>query len=344
MTGSPSTENAKEQDSRIGSGYVTQNADLLIATPIDIVFLILPALQPQNAKDTRQHFLALDDYLDMLGTSSRHWKVLLAQHGPVLRAMIEKRIRSLCDSVDAGGESMYRPSNDKILSMLMRKAERMVTNGLPKSLEEKFVKSALEVPVMNIRREDSTLSAVSNNIAESEEFQEQKQEETPEQEQKQEQKDTSEAPSTTDSQPTSTPTTIAIPQPALTTPPTIPPLLRTDLSLRYLCTSYLPPSLSSTILSLASPTFVPLTTHLSAIAALKAEAMALRSISDNISRKRAFEEDEEKAAAREEKKRKKEEEEKKKKAEGRAIKQLKKVDTSGMKKMSSFFTKVAKKT
>ena len=48
--------------------------------------------------------------------------------------------------------------------------------------------------------------------------------------------------------------------------------------------------------------------------------------------------DEEKIAEREEKKRKKEEEAIKKKNEGRGVKQLKKVDTSGMKKMSSFFT------
>lgn len=56
-----------------------------------------------------------------------------------------------------------------------------------------------------------------------------------------------------------------------------------------------------------------------------------------------MEEDEERVAEREEKKRRKEEEEKKKKGEGRGIKALKKVDTSGMKKMSSFFVKVGKK-
>jgi hypothetical protein len=62
-----------------------------------------------------------------------------------------------------------------------------------------------------------------------------------------------------------------------------------------------------------------------------------------MSRKRAIEDDDDRTAEREEKKRKKEEDEKKKKTEGRAVKALKKVDTSGMKKMSAFFGKVEKK-
>ena len=98
------------------------------------------------------------------------------------------------------------------------------------------------------------------------------------------------------------------------------------------------PTLRTPLLALLSARFAPLEAHLSSIAALKSEALSLRSLSDNISRKRAVELDEEKIAEREEKKRKKEEEAIKKKNEGRGVKQLKKVDTSGMKKMSSFFT------
>lgn len=48
--------------------------------------------------------------------------------------------------------------------------------------------------------------------------------------------------------------------------------------------------------------------------------------------------DEEKIAEREEKKRKKEEEERRKKSESLGVKKLRKVDTSGMKKMSAFFS------
>jgi hypothetical protein len=312
-------EQEEEQDtdaSRIGSGYVAKSADLFIATPIDVIFLILPALAPKTAKDTKQHFLAFDDYLDTLSSSSPHWKALLSQHAS-LKCMLEKRIRLICDTVDAGDETMYRISLSKLLSVLVAKAERMIQHGLPASLEEKFIKTALEVPVMNIKREETSLSTVSTtNEGETVVVETEKSTTVTEQE--------------PDSQ-------------TLSTPPEIPHLLRLRTSITYLTSSYLPPSLTSLLSPLLIPLFAPLTTHLAAIAALKAEAAALRSITDNVSRKRAVFEDDDKMAEREEKKRKKEEEDKKKKMEGRAIKQLKKVDTSGMKKMSSFFTKVERK-
>lgn len=254
--------------------------------------------------------------------------------------MLENKMRLICDTVDAGDETMYRISNDKLLAVLVKKAERMVSAGLPPSLEERFIKSALEIPIMNVKREDSTLSEPCATST----------------------KPTTEEPST-DANPDSqtnnannnnTSTPLIAPNPdadanadtdsSLPTPPEIPHLLRVRTGLTYLSTSYLPPTLRPILTThLSSPTFAPLTAHLSAIAALKSEAAALRSISDNISRKRAVEEDEEKIAEREEKKRRKEEEEKKKKSEGRAVKALRKVDTSGMKKMSSFFVKVPKK-
>ncbi|KAH7552758.1 hypothetical protein BM1_08709 [Bipolaris maydis] len=321
ITSNDSTTQEQEEKedtdaSRIGSGYVAKSADLFIATPIDLLFLILPALAPKTAKDTKQHFLAFDDYLDTLSSSSPHWKALLSQHAS-LKSMLENRIRFICDTVDAGDETMYRISLPKLLEVLVAKAERMIQRGLPASLEEKFIKTALDIPVMNIKREESTLSAVSTSNTE-----------------------TLESETTT----TTTTTTQEDPvTPALTTPPEIPHLLRLRTSLTYLTSSYLPTSLTSLLTPLLTPRFTPLTAHLSTIAALKAEAAALRSITDNVSRKRAVLEDDDKMAEREEKKRKKEEEDKKKKMEGRGIKQLKKVDTSGMRKMSSFFTKVDKK-
>ncbi|KAF1942762.1 hypothetical protein EJ02DRAFT_454058 [Clathrospora elynae] len=324
---------AEEQSTRIGSGYITNSADLLIATPIDTLFLILPALAPKSAKDMKQHFLAFDDYLDMLASSSSHWKALLSQC-PTLKTMVEKRMCVICDTVDAGLETMYRISTSKLLDVLVKKAERMVQHGLPPSLEEKFIKTALDVPVLNIKREESTLSATS--ITET---------------------GTTDGGADKDSTTTSTEsqisleTTITTPtddfdiplKPTLATPPEILHLLRLRTSLTYLSTSYLPTSFLPSITSALKPRFTPLETHLAAITTLKSEAFALRSISDNMSRKRSIEEDDDRVAEREQKKRKKEEEDKKKKQEGRGIKQLKKVDTSGMKKMSSFFTKVAKK-
>lgn len=317
----------QEEEGGLGSGYITKNADLFLATPIDLLFLILPALAPKSLKEEKQHFLELDDYTDKLSTSSRHWKTLLAQY-PSLRNMLEKKMRLLCDTVDAGSETMYRISHEKLLAILVKKAERMVKTGLPPSMEEKFVKSALDVPVMSIRREDSSLSAITSDSS------------TPATALQTSTAVDTESQATTATTP---PSDIDVPsKPTFQTPDTIPHLLRLRTALTYLTASYLPPPLSHTITTLlsthTSPSFAPLTTHLTHIAALKAEAAALRSISDNISRKRQFECDEDKIAEREEKKRRKEEEEKKKKGEGRGVRALKKVDTSGMRKMSAFFS------
>lgn len=333
ITGETSEEE-EQRDDRIGSGYITKSADLFVATPIDLLFLILPALAPKSAKDTKQHFLALDDYLDKLSASSRHWRTLLSQNAS-LKPAIEKKVRAVCDTVDAGDETMYRLSHTKLHAVLLKKAQRMVAHGLPPSLEEKFVKTALEIPVMSIKREDSSLSGVSST-----------EDSQPSTTTSIESQDTAITTPDTSSHSTPKPDTAldTTPKPPLTTPPQIPPLLRLHTSLTYLTTSYLPSPLIPLLTPLSTPHFLPLTTHLSALATLRSEAAALRSISDNISRKRAVEEDDDRVYEREEKKRKKEEDEKKKKSEGRGIKQLKKVDTSGMKKMSAFFTKVGKKT
>ncbi|KAF3036091.1 hypothetical protein E8E12_007698 [Didymella heteroderae] len=312
-----------EAETGLGSGFITKDASLFLATPVDLLFLILPALAPNSTKEEKQHFLELDDYTDKLSASSRHWKTLLVQN-PSLKIMLENKMRTICDTVDAGDETMYRLSHSKLLAVLMKKAERMVQNGLPPSMEDKFVKTALEVPVMSIRREESTLSAVSDSGTS-----------TP----------TADSQTTSESQATdlTTPDDVDTPaKPTLHTPDNIPHLLRLRTALTYLTASYLPPTLASSVTSAltasTTPDFAPLTSHLSAIAKLKSEATALRSISDNISRKRAFEVDEDKMAEREEKKRKKEEEALKKKNESLGVKKLRKVDTSGMKKMSAFFS------
>ncbi|KKY24503.1 putative ribonuclease h2 subunit b [Diplodia seriata] len=167
--------------------------------------------------------------MESLGSSSAQLRKLL--QNDTLRARVEERMAAACDTVDAGDEKMFRLSIDKLAKELLAKAERLVANGIPASMEEKFVRKALERPVMSIKREETT-----------------------------------------------------------------------------------------------------------ELAALRSEAQALRSLSDNITRKHGMEDDEA-AAMRAEKKRKKDEEETKKKNQSRGVKQLAKADTSGMKKLSSFFTK-----
>jgi hypothetical protein len=249
---------------------------------------------------------------------------------------------------------MYRISLEKLLALLVKKAEKMSRNGLPASMEEKFVKTALEIPIMNIKREDSTISMVREDSSLSllsEPDQDSQQSIVQVESQSSTTSSNLDSQTTNESQCTIA-TSVSISTPsespsgALTTPPEVPRLLRIRTGLNYILSSYIPSNLRGllhTLLSTPStsssllPDFQPLTTHLSAIAKLRSEVLALRSISDNISRKRGYEEDEEKIAEREEKKRKKEEEDQKKKTESRGIKQLKKVDTSGMKKLSSFF-------
>jgi hypothetical protein len=338
------------EDTQIGAGYITKTADLFIATPIDLLFLILPVLAPKSAKETKQLFLSLDDHLDNLSFSSRHFKALLAQHAS-LKAMIERRMATICDTVDAGDEIMYRISTEKLYNLMVKKAQRMSKNGLPASMEARFIKPVLDIPVLSIKREESSTSIVSESTPTTGE-------ESQDSAMLVDSQTTSTAP-TPDSQTTSdtqttTATSVAmsvteeVSTPALQTPPEIPHLLRLRTSLTYLLSSYIPATLQSPLKALILTStfpidFMPLSTHLAALAKLKAEATALRSISDNISRKRGYEDDEEKMAEREEKKRKKEEEEKKKKTESRGVKALKKVDTSGMMKLSSFFTKAPAK-
>ncbi|OAG08434.1 uncharacterized protein CC84DRAFT_1141132 [Paraphaeosphaeria sporulosa] len=314
------TDNA-DTEAGLGGGYLTNKADMFLATPIDLLFLILPALAPKaGAKQgDKQYFLSFEDHLDNLASLSRQWKVLLSQH-PSLKDRVEQRMAAVCDTVTAGDETMYRLSTDKLTRVLTRKAERMCTQGLPPSMEERFVKTALEVPVMNVLRSDTftTTSALADSSATI----------------------TVESHTTATSFTSTTDDLVA--KPAIHTPPEVPHLLRLRTSLTYLSSSYLPPTLHPLITSSRTPDFSSLDTHLAALTKLRAEALALRSISDNISRKRGYDEDEGAAMEREEKKRKKEEEEKKKKSESRGVKQLKKVDTSGMKKLSSFFAKKAK--
>jgi hypothetical protein len=329
----------EQEGLELGSGFVTKSPDIYIATPIDTLFLILPALAPKNAKDTKQLFLCLDDHLDTLCTSASHWKSLLRSF-PTLKERIKKRMKLVCDTVDAGDETMYRLSQEKLFRVLVKKAERMSAGALPASLEEKFIKTALEVPIMSIKREESGLSEISvledaARLSINAESQVSTTTSTHSQE-------------TVSTAATSfSSTTEEQAKPALTTPEGIPHLLRLRTSLTFLTSTYIPLTLltplSTLIASSTLPNFALLTTHLASLSALKAEALSLRSISDNISRKRGFEDDDEKVAEREEKKRKKEEDEKRKKQESRAVKQLKKVDVSGMKKMSSFFTKVPAK-
>ncbi|KKY28605.1 hypothetical protein UCRPC4_g00410 [Phaeomoniella chlamydospora] len=321
-------------ETNIASGHTISKADVLVATPVDITFHLLPILSSSLARSRRDTgkglFLSLDDLFDDVEDKNKHLQYIIRNEA--FRPALEKQLQSICDAVDAGDEQMFRLNEDKVLLMILKKSQRLVERGLPASMEEKFVTKALEVPVLSVKREESSLSITPGTPASGIES-----------------IDTSDS---TDSQTTATSTSFVSEASSVTTldvavedniPGGIRDLLRLRTALSFISSSYLSQEISSTIeqkvAAKDSPVdFKPLNDHLTHLANLRSEATASRSFGD-FSRKRNNLEDEDAAELRAEKKRRLEEEEKKKKAGmSRGVRDLKKVDISGMKKMSAFFT------
>lgn len=335
------SELAEANDRPISDGYTVKNAEMLIATPIDHLFLLLPSFVHESSAQfstSRRLFLSADDLLEKLSEKSKHFNHITSHEQT--RLAMEQRLRAVCDTVDAGDEKMYRLSDEKLLHELMWKAKTMIVKGLPASMEERFIRKALETPVMVVKHEESSVSdaTVSQN--------EMPTSESVVSEAVDSQASTASAESTASA--LSTTTEITIPEditPAINASELYHPLrLRTALS--YIVSSYVPPEIAQRLNTLISSgksqvNFKILDERLADVANMRAEALASRSFGD-FSRKRSMYEDDDAAETRAEKKRKKEEEEKRKKAnESRGIKDLKKVDTKGMKKMSDFFGKAA---
>ncbi|KAL8696342.1 MAG: hypothetical protein Q9201_007707 [Fulgogasparrea decipioides] len=317
-------------------GHTIQAPEIVVATPIDLLFIILPSLHAQISKDSQGLFLSLEDLLDISCEKSKHLRYILKQDNVGLS--MEARVGLVCDTVNAGDEIMYRLNMNKLMSELLTKAKRMVSTGLPASMEAKFVEKALETPMLSSKRDDTLLSHLSSDTPPSTGSQSTV---------------TVESQSTTissesiESQASIQTDTTVPDQSALTSvPENIKHLIRLRTALDFIMSSYMSSPLASVInTTFSSPTspinFEPLETHLSHIAKLRAEAQATRSFAD-FSRKRSMVDDDEAAEEKAEKKRKKEEEEKRQKTGlSRGIRELKKVDVTGMKKMSDFFGKKA---
>lgn len=316
----------------VSTGYISKNADFFVATPFDAAFLLVALILPAALKSSKSFFQPFDDIFEHHIQEDNHLRYLFVHGRPILEAAMAR----FCDTTEAGDEQMYRPSEDKTLRMIMQKVDSVIAAGLPASLEEKFVKRKLELPVLSIRREDSNTSAKSSLTAQdtvslaSESFDSQS-------------SGTSSAPSLVFSEvSTATSTSTIAPD---TVPEKVHDLQKQCIVLDFILASYVPTVVAERLKSRFSATntpidFTPLEEHLKTIATMRAEVAASRSIGD-YSRKRGLEDDEA-TELREEKKRKQEEEDKRKKAgESRGVKNLKKVNVSGMKKMSDFFTKKA---
>ncbi|MCJ1236183.1 hypothetical protein MMC14_004160 [Varicellaria rhodocarpa] len=322
----------KTEQLNLSNGYVSKSADFFVSTPFDPLFLLLPVLyaDSSNKKSSKARtlFQPADDIFEELSTISKHFVKLFDD--VKTRMVLEDRMKVVCDTVNAADEILYRLNIGKLLQELLDKAKRMVSSGLPPSMEEKFVRNALEVPVLCVRRQDTSTSEVLPD-------------EIPTKLPNSEANDSQNSTLTTPSESSAT-TDITSPdvESQSTAFVEISSFLRLKTALDYLLSSYLPLSLTAELNSyLASSDspfdFSPLTKHLSHLTSLRAEAIAARSLA-SASMKRNLGDDDEAVETRVEKKRKKEEDEKRKKlGESKGVRDLKKVDTKGMRKLNDFF-------
>ena len=318
------------------SGHVNKSAEVFVATPFDMVFILIPLLSPRGSSTKPQAgkalFQPLDDMLDIYLEGDKHLRYILEKGRPIL----ENAAAKICDSVEAGHEKMFRLNEDKLFKTIFDKAQCAVNGHLPASLEEKFVKRALEKPILSIKRGESSLSVMTDESSVD---------------------GTGVSFGTDDSQcgtiasaasaaasEMSSTTTIAGSEDEAI-PAEIIKLQRLRIAWSFITSSYLPNYLADSWAELLSSEycpidFAPLETYLNHLATLRTETLASRSLS-GFGQKRGPEGDDA-FEMRAEKKRKQEDDEKRRKAgESRGVRDLKKVDVSDMKKMSAFFTKTA---
>src|SRR5262249_38985937 len=100
-------------------GYISKTAELLIATPVDLIFFLLPILPPASKHTPAQKlFQPLDDILDSHDRLSKHLRDILLHN--LFRSTVERRMEAICDTVDSG-ETMFRLSDDKLVQELLSK-------------------------------------------------------------------------------------------------------------------------------------------------------------------------------------------------------------------------------
>ncbi|KAK4941264.1 hypothetical protein LTR10_018800 [Elasticomyces elasticus] len=315
-----------------GPGYISKSAEIFVATAFDVAFLLIPLVLPAKAQSGKMLFQPLDDIFEQHVENDKHLRYIL-ENG---RDMVEAAMSRFCDTMEAGDEQLYRPNEDKTLQLLLQKVINAIEKGLPASLEDKFVARALEAPVLSVKREETVISTRSDSFAQeendvaSDSFDSQS-------------TSASSAPSAVFSEVSVASSISTVVSVSETVSKELIDLRKQSMALDFILASYLPTSIGDRLKARLSANdspidFAPLEEHLKSLAALRAEAMASRSIGD-FARKRGLD-DEETADLRAEKKRKQEEEDRKKKlSESRGVRDLKKVNVSGMKKMSDFFGK-----
>lgn len=325
----------------VAEGYVMKSPELFVATPIDPLFIALPSFCRQfssgKGASMDSRFVSIDDLIERLQETSRHLELL--SKSKCVQETFKARIIAVSDTVVAGDETMYRINLDKLLTELVLKAKNIVSSGFPATMEENFIHRALEVPMIGLKREEISLLETPKLSQEDKSISEHVSSDC-----ESSQKTISTINPTLTASTTTSNLSVPDTNDPLTQDLNVEPLLRLRTALSYMISSYVPlpieNALNEKLASSNSPIdFKPLDVRLAHIANLRAEALASRSLAD-FSRKRSMNEDDEAVEARAEKKQRKEDEEKRRKAsESRGVRDLKKVDVSGMKKMSDFFAK-----
>ncbi|GAO16307.1 uncharacterized protein UV8b_05667 [Ustilaginoidea virens] len=323
-------------------------SDMYIATPIDPLFLVLPSLVDarveKGSREKKRLFLASDDHFDKLPQENSHLSTLL--ECDATRSLLESRMEAICDTVDAGDVKMFRLSEKKLVATILGKAQRMMEAGLPPSMEDKFVRKALEAPFLLQKSvvmaapsqtpNDSALgSEVSTPLADF---------------------DTSQSTSVAAdsnpsfaSEPSTASTSLFAEQSqvnhdvvtALQATPDVLRLQRLRVAFDFICSRYVSSATAEQLRrclsqgDMSTVDFSPLDAYLAQLAEVRARAAAASSAAD-YSRKRVLDDEQEEMRA--EKKRKMEAEKQRKANQSRGVRDLKKVNTSGMMKLSHFFS------
>ena len=144
------SQDEKEKDVPPVTASVAKKAELLVATPIDALFF-LTHLFSISMKSGQSLFQPLDDIIDSNDDLPPHFRHVL--YDETFRSTLLARAEAICETVEAGDEKMLRFSEMKLLQELIAKAERMAAQGLPPSLEERFIRQALAAPLMAVKRD-----------------------------------------------------------------------------------------------------------------------------------------------------------------------------------------------
>ena len=274
----------KDSSSQI---QIISSSDLFVATAIDPLFLVLPALAEvkleKGSNEKKRMFLSSDDHFDKLPEENSHLSEIL--QCDATRTLLESRMSAICDTVDAGDEKMFRLNETKLLNIMVEKAKRMSEGGLPSTMEENFVRKALEAPLL--QQKSSMAKPAEVPIAIAAESAAESETSTPLTESGTSQSTvaTTDSGSSFHSQPSTAATSLAEegqPEDAAVTAiqasPEVTALQRLHVAFDFICSRYIPPLVAEDLrksLSEAGASvidFSPLDTYLAELAKLRAEA------------------------------------------------------------------------